>query len=127
MALFFFVVGIDIKKEFVYGSLASVRQALLPCLGATGGMVVPMAVYALLNATGAIGASSAGWAVPMVRNTAPSLRLCVSPTPHIRFSPPFCVFLSFPVFPAPDAGALAAGRDPFNTACGDADLRLELT
>lgn len=42
MAIFFFVVGVDIKKEFVYGSLASVRKAILPCIGAFGGMVVPM-------------------------------------------------------------------------------------
>jgi NhaA family Na+:H+ antiporter len=42
MAIFFFVVGVDIKKEFVYGSLASVRKAVLPCLGALGGMVLPM-------------------------------------------------------------------------------------
>ena len=42
MAIFFFVVGVDIKKEFVYGSLASIRKAVLPCLGALGGMVVPM-------------------------------------------------------------------------------------
>jgi NhaA family Na+:H+ antiporter len=42
MAVFFFVVGVDIKKEFVYGSLASIRKAVLPCLGALGGMVVPM-------------------------------------------------------------------------------------
>ena len=42
MAIFFFVVGVDIKKEFVYGSLSSIRKAVLPCLGALGGMVVPM-------------------------------------------------------------------------------------
>lgn len=60
-AVFFFVVGIDIKKEFVYGSLASMRQALLPCVGALGGMVVPMAVYLALNASGAAGSTMAGW------------------------------------------------------------------
>ena len=70
MAFFFFVVGLDIKKEFVYGSLASIRQALLPCLGALGGMVVPMAVYTALNATGAAGANLAGWAVPMATDIA---------------------------------------------------------
>ena len=47
MAIFFFVVGVDIKKEFVYGSLASIRKAILPCLGALGGMVVPMVRPAL--------------------------------------------------------------------------------
>ena len=52
------------------GSLRSIRQALLPCLGATGGMVVPMAVYCAINATGAAGASAAGWAVPMATDIA---------------------------------------------------------
>jgi len=70
MALFFFVVGVDIKKEFVYGSLASVRKAVLPCLGALGGMLVPMAVYCALNAAGRAGASAAGWAVPMATDIA---------------------------------------------------------
>jgi hypothetical protein len=70
MALFFFVVGVDIKKEFVYGSLASVRKAVLPCMGALGGMVVPMAVYTLFNLGTRAGASAAGWAVPMATDIA---------------------------------------------------------
>ena len=45
MAIFFFVVGLEIKQEFRLGSLASVRKAILPCLAALGGMVTPMAVY----------------------------------------------------------------------------------
>ena len=70
MALFFFVVGVDIKKEFVYGSLASVRKAALPCLGALGGMLLPMAIYAAVNAGARVGASAAGWAVPMATDIA---------------------------------------------------------
>jgi NhaA family Na+:H+ antiporter len=70
MAIFFFVVGVDIKKEFVYGSLASFRKAVLPCLGALGGMVVPMLVYTLCNLGTRAGASAAGWAVPMATDIA---------------------------------------------------------
>ena len=70
MAIFFFVVGVDIKKEFVYGSLASIRKAVLPCLGALGGMVMPMAVYTLCNMGMRAGASAAGWAVPMATDIA---------------------------------------------------------
>ena len=70
MAIFFFVVGVDIKKEFVYGSLASIRKAVLPCLGALGGMVVPMLVYTLCNGAMRAGASTSGWAVPMATDIA---------------------------------------------------------
>ena len=66
----FFVVGVDIKKEFVYGSLASIRKAVLPCLGALGGMVVPMVVYTLCNLGLRAGASVSGWAVPMATDIA---------------------------------------------------------
>lgn len=48
MAIFFFVVGLEIKQEFRLGSLASVRKAVLPCLAAFGGMVTPMAVYMVM-------------------------------------------------------------------------------
>lgn len=47
MALFFFVVGLEIKQEFRTGSLASLKKAALPCLAALGGMVTPMGIYLL--------------------------------------------------------------------------------
>lgn len=50
MAIFFFVVGLEIKQEFRLGSLASVRKAVLPCLAAFGGMVTPMATYLVRRA-----------------------------------------------------------------------------
>jgi hypothetical protein len=49
MALFFFAVGMEIKREFLFGSLSSLRQAVLPCLGALGGMIVPMAICVAIN------------------------------------------------------------------------------
>src|SRR5688500_9489099 len=50
MAVFFFLVGLEIKREMLVGELASPRQAALPIAGALGGMVVPAGIYALVNA-----------------------------------------------------------------------------
>ena len=69
MALFFFVVGLDIKREFIHGSLASIRAAALPCLGALGGIVAPIAIYCTINCFRAGGVLS-GWAIPMATDIA---------------------------------------------------------
>jgi NhaA family Na+:H+ antiporter len=68
MALFFFNVGLEIKREFVYGSLSNFRAALLPCVGALGGMIAPMGVYLALNSLP--GGIAAGWAIPMATDIA---------------------------------------------------------
>jgi NhaA family Na+:H+ antiporter len=52
MVLFFFVVGLEIKRELVVGRLSSFDKAILPVAAAAGGMVVPAAMYAILNAGG---------------------------------------------------------------------------
>ena len=71
MAVFFFAVGLEIKREFVHGSLRSLRQAALPCIGAFGGMVVPMGAYLACNNPGATAAAvTAGWAIPMATDIA---------------------------------------------------------
>ncbi len=67
MVLFFFVVGLEIKREITEGELRDPRQAALPVIGALGGMVVPAAIFALLNAGGE-GAS--GWGIPMATDIA---------------------------------------------------------
>ncbi len=67
MVLFFFVVGLEIKRELTQGELRDPRQAALPIIGAVGGMVVPAAIYALLNAGGE---GSAGWGIPMATDIA---------------------------------------------------------
>ncbi|HEX2035187.1 MAG TPA: Na+/H+ antiporter NhaA [Chloroflexota bacterium] len=67
MAVFFFVVGLEIKRELLVGELASPRRAALPIAAAVGGMLVPAALYALLNA-GTEGAR--GWGVPMATDIA---------------------------------------------------------
>jgi len=70
MAVFFLLVGLEIKREVITGELSTWRKAVLPIAAATGGMVVPALTYSLLNnspdATG-------GWAIPMATDIAFSL------------------------------------------------------
>ncbi|CAN5661429.1 sodium/proton antiporter NhaA [soil metagenome] len=67
MALFFFVVGLEIKREVLVGELANPRAAALPILAAFGGVLVPAGIYALLNRGDA---SARGWGVPMATDIA---------------------------------------------------------
>jgi NhaA family Na+:H+ antiporter len=67
MAIFFFVIGLEIKREVLVGELASPRHAALPIAAAVGGMVVPAAIYALLNAGTPAGR---GWGIPMATDIA---------------------------------------------------------
>jgi Na+:H+ antiporter, NhaA family len=67
MAVFFFVVGLEIKREMLVGELSSPRQAALPLAGALGGMLVPALLYAAFNAGGA---GRAGWGIPMATDIA---------------------------------------------------------
>jgi Na+:H+ antiporter, NhaA family len=68
MAVFFFLVGLEIKREFVEGELASPRQAMLPAAAALGGMAVPAAIYAALNWSDA--QALRGWAIPSATDIA---------------------------------------------------------
>jgi NhaA family Na+:H+ antiporter len=67
MAVFFFVVGLEIKREVMVGELAVPRRAALAVAAAVGGMVVPALLYALLNRGGA---GAAGWGIPMATDIA---------------------------------------------------------
>ncbi len=67
MALFFFVVGLEIKREVLVGELSDIRQASLPIVAAVGGMVVPATIYYTLNAGGE---GAAGWGIPMATDIA---------------------------------------------------------
>jgi NhaA family Na+:H+ antiporter len=67
MVIFFFVVGLEIKRELLIGELSSLRQAMLPIMAAIGGMVVPAGLYALLNAGGD---GAPGWGIPMATDIA---------------------------------------------------------
>lgn len=70
MALFFFLVGLEIKREMLIGELSSFRRALLPILAAIGGMVVPALVYVLIVGSGP---GQRGWGIPMATDIAFSL------------------------------------------------------
>ncbi|HET7720538.1 MAG TPA: Na+/H+ antiporter NhaA [Acidimicrobiales bacterium] len=67
MAVFFLLVGVEIKREVVHGDLRDVRSVALPVVAALGGMVVPAAIYAAFNAGGE-GAN--GWGIPMATDIA---------------------------------------------------------
>jgi Na+:H+ antiporter, NhaA family len=67
MAVFFLLVGLEIKREFVAGELSSPRQAALPMAGAFGGMVLPAIVYLLFNHSGV---EASGWGIPMATDIA---------------------------------------------------------
>ena len=68
MAIFFLLVGLEIKREFLEGELSSLRQAMLPAIGAVGGMVVPAAIYVLCNLGDPI--ALRGWAIPSATDIA---------------------------------------------------------
>ncbi|MDQ6736587.1 MAG: Na+/H+ antiporter NhaA [Gemmatimonadota bacterium] len=67
MAVFFFVVGLEIKREILVGELATMRRAALPVAAALGGMVVPALLFLAFNAKGA---GARGWGVPMATDIA---------------------------------------------------------
>ncbi len=67
MALFFFVVGLELKRELLVGELAKLRNASLPIAAAIGGMVVPALIYLAINPTGD---AALGWGVPMATDIA---------------------------------------------------------
>lgn len=67
MAVFFFVVGLEIKREVLVGELSSLRQATLPIAAAVGGMIVPALIYTLVNFGGA---GAGGWGIPMATDIA---------------------------------------------------------
>jgi Na+:H+ antiporter, NhaA family len=70
MAIFFFLVGMEIKHEIVHGELADMRRASLPIFAALGGMIVPALLYALVNHGQD---SQHGWGIPMATDIAFSL------------------------------------------------------
>ena len=81
MALFFFVVGLELKREILVGELAELRNAALPIGAAIGGMVVPALVYFAINPEGD---AARGWGIPMATDIAFAVG---------------CMALSLPVWP----------------------------
>lgn len=70
MSAFFFLVGMEIKRELVSGELASVKKSLLPILAAVGGMVVPAIIFTIFNSQTPF---HHGWGIPMATDIAFSL------------------------------------------------------
>ena len=71
MAIFFFVVTLEIKREFVQGELSRPKQALLPIIGAIGGMAIPALIYIIINYE--TGYTLRGWAIPSATDIAFSI------------------------------------------------------
>lgn len=66
MAIFFFLVGLEIKREIVIGELSSLRKAAMPVVAALGGMVVPALIYFLMSQS----SEAKGWAIPIATDIA---------------------------------------------------------
>ena len=71
MAIFFLVIGLELKREMISGQLSSVKKVLLPGIAAVGGMAVPAIVYVLINLDNPLAMS--GWAIPTATDIAFSL------------------------------------------------------
>ena len=71
MAIFFFFVTLEIKREFLQGELSSLKQAMLPIVGAVGGMVVPALIYVVINFNTPVTLN--GWAIPSATDIAFSI------------------------------------------------------
>ena len=71
MAIFFFVVTLEIKREFIQGELSKPKQALLPIIGAVGGMALPALIYIIINLDGEN--TLKGWAIPSATDIAFSI------------------------------------------------------
>ena len=68
MAIFFFLVGLELKREFLEGELSRPANVLLPALGAVGGIVAPVGIYVLINQGNAVALE--GWAIPAATDIA---------------------------------------------------------
>lgn len=68
MAVFFFLIGLELKREALEGELSDLRKAALPAIGALGGMIVPAAIYAWINRADPVALQ--GWAIPAATDIA---------------------------------------------------------
>lgn len=82
LAIFFFVVGLELKREFVAGDLRDPRRAALPILAALGGVVVPAVIYVLVNLNTGDGALN-GWAIPTATDIAFALAVLAIISTHL--------------------------------------------
>lgn len=89
MAIFFFLIGLELKREFLAGELSTFKKASLPMVAALGGMLVPAGIYTLINYGGA---GAHGWGIPMATDIAFAVALVSIAGRHIPSS--VKVFLS---------------------------------
>ena len=82
LAIFFFVAGLELKREFVAGDLRDPRRAALPVAAAVGGMVLPAAIYATVNAVSADG-ELVGWAIPTATDIAFAVAILAVVSTHL--------------------------------------------
>ena len=80
MVVFFFLVGLEIKREMLVGELASIRRAALPIAAALGGMVVPALIFLAFNPTGP---AARGWAIPVATDIAFALGVLALVGSHV--------------------------------------------
>lgn len=83
LAIFFFVVGLELKREFVAGDLRDPRRAALPIAAAVGGMVVPAAIYIGINMIAGHPENLSGWAVPIATDIAFALAVLAVLSTHL--------------------------------------------
>ena len=82
LAVFFFVAGLELKREFVAGDLRSPQRAAVPVVAALGGMSVPALIYTLINLSGSDGALR-GWAIPTATDIAFALAVLAVISSHL--------------------------------------------
>ncbi|GAC1647296.1 MAG: Na+/H+ antiporter NhaA [Mycobacterium sp.] len=83
LAIFFFVVGLELKREFVAGDLRDPRRAALPIVAAVGGMVAPAAIFIAINVLRGHPENLDGWAVPIATDIAFALAVLAVLTTHL--------------------------------------------
>jgi Na+:H+ antiporter, NhaA family len=83
LAIFFFVVGLELKREFVAGDLRDPRRAALPIAAAVGGMVVPAAIFIAINLAAGRPENIDGWAVPIATDIAFALAVLAVLSTHL--------------------------------------------
>ncbi|ART70728.1 Na+/H+ antiporter NhaA [Mycobacterium dioxanotrophicus] len=83
LAIFFFVVGVELKREFVAGDLRDPARAALPIAAAVGGMVVPAVIFVAINLSTGHGENLGGWAVPIATDIAFALAVLAVLSSHL--------------------------------------------
>ena len=83
LAIFFFVVGLELKREFVAGDLRDPRRAALPIAAAIGGMIVPAAIFIAINLAAGRPENLDGWAVPIATDIAFALAVLAVLSTHL--------------------------------------------